>query len=130
MAATVSEAVYRPGGGAAWVSPWAVYAALRDHDPVHHVVPAARPHHDYYVLTRHADVLAAAVDTATYSSAQGLTVEYDELEAIGMAANPPLVMLDPPNHTTFRRLVARGFTPRQVRTLEPAVRAFVVERLE
>ncbi len=107
-----------------------MYADLRDHDPVHHVVPAGRPDADYFVLSRHADVLAAAVDTATYSSARGLTVEYDELETIGLADNPPLVMLDPPDHTAFRKLVARGFTPRQVRTLEPEVRAFVVERLE
>ncbi|AIY19443.2 putative cytochrome P450 hydroxylase [Pimelobacter simplex] len=82
------------------------------------------------MLSRHADVLAAAVDTATYSSAAGLTVEYDELERIGLADNPPFVMTDPPVHTTFRKLVARGFTPRQVRDVEPAVRAFVVERLD
>lgn len=106
-----------------------MYAALRDHDPVHHVVPPQRPG-DYYVLSRHADVLAAAVDTATYSSAGGLTVEYDELDRIGLRDNPPLVMLDPPAHTDFRRLVSRGFTPRQVTAVEPQVREFVVERLE
>lgn len=121
---------YRPGGGAAWRDPWASYAWLRDHDPVHHVVPDGRPERDHYVLSRHADVLAAAVDVATYSSTGGLTVEYDELERIGLVDNPPFVMTDPPVHTTFRRLVARGFTPRQVRDLEPVVRAFVVERLE
>lgn len=121
---------YRPGGGAAWRDPWPGYAWLRDHDPVHHVVPARHPEHDHYVLSRHADVLAAAVDTATYSSAAGLTVEYDELERIGLVDNPPFVMTDPPVHTTFRKLVARGFTSRQVRDVEPAVRAFVVERLD
>lgn len=105
-----------------------MYAELRDHDPVHHVGRTGG--RDYYVLSRHADVLAAAVDTATYSSAQGLTVEYDELDVIGLADNRPLVMLDPPDHTAFRKLVARGFTPRQVTSLEPEVRAFVVERLE
>lgn len=119
--------MYRPGTAETWASPWAMYADLRDHDPVHHVErPGGR---DHFVLSRHADVLAAAVDTATYSSAQGLTVEYDELETIGLADNRPLVMLDPPDHTAFRRLVARGFTPRAVTTLEPVVRAFVVERL-
>jgi cytochrome P450 len=40
-----------------------------------------------------------------------------------------MVMLDPPEHTDFRRLVARGFTPRAVAGVEPAVRTFVVERL-
>ncbi|MCX6398837.1 MAG: cytochrome P450 [Propionibacteriales bacterium] len=121
---------YRPGGGAAWSDPWPGYAALRDDDPVHHVVPPGRPQADHFVLSRHADVLAAAVDVATFSSAQGLTVEYDELERIGLVDNPPFVMTDPPVHTAFRRLVARGFTPRQVRDVEPAVRAFVVERVE
>jgi cytochrome P450 len=125
-----ADARYEPGGGEAWRSPWASYAALRDRDPVHHVVPERRPEHDFYVLSRHADVLEAAVDVATYSSAQGLTVRYDALERIGMVDNPPFVMTDPPVHTAFRRLVARGFTPRQVREIEPMVRAFVVERLE
>ncbi|WP_183094827.1 cytochrome P450 [Nocardioides stalactiti] len=125
-----TAARYVPGGGAAWRDPWPAYAALRDNDPVHHVVPAGRPDHDFFVLSRHADVLAAAVDAATFSSARGLTVEYDELDRIGLADNPPMVMTDPPVHTAFRRLVARGFTPRQVAELEPVVRAFVVERLE
>lgn len=120
--------MYRPGTAETWASPWGMYADLRDHDPVHHVDRSDG--RDYYVLSRHADVLEAAVDTATYSSAQGLTVEYDELETIGLADNRPLVMLDPPDHTAFRKLVARGFTPRAVTTLEPLVRAFVVERLE
>jgi cytochrome P450 family 130 len=130
MSVKMSAPVWRPGGGAAWASPWAMYAALRDHDPVHHVVPEDRPHHDYYVLTRHEDVLGAAVDTATFSSARGLSVEYDELDKIGLAGNPPMVMLDPPDHTAFRKLVARGFTPRAVQEIEPAVRAYVVTRLE
>jgi cytochrome P450 len=106
-----------------------MYAALREHDPVHHAMPEGRPHEDYYVLSRHEDVLRAAVDTATFSSAQGLTVEYHELEKIGLVDNPPMVMLDPPEHTAFRRLVSRGFTPRAVRDIEPDVRAYVAERL-
>ena len=132
MTATLSHtpAVYVPGGGEAWRSPWGGYAALRDQDPVHHVVPDDWPQHDYYVLTRHADVLEAAVDSATYSSAGGLSERYDELEALGLADHPPMVMQDPPVHGQFRRLVARGFTPRQVTDLEPQIRAFVVERVE
>jgi cytochrome P450 len=107
-----------------------MYRALRDHDPVHHVVPEARPDHDYYVLSRHADIWAAARDHETFSSAQGLTVNYGELELIGLQDNPPFVMQDPPVHTEFRKLVSRGFTPRQVEAVEPKVREFVVERIE
>lgn len=113
-----------------WSSPWAMYAALRDHDPVHHVVPDEDPEHDYYVLSRHADIWAAARDHETFSSAQGLTVNYGDMELIGLAENPPFVMQDPPVHTQFRKLVSRGFTPRQVEAVEPKVREFVIERLE
>ena len=41
-----------------------------------------------------------------------------------------MVMQDPPVHTEFRKLVSRGFTPRQVEVVEPAVRRFVIERIE
>ena len=107
-----------------------MYRALRDHDPVHHVIPEGRSDRDYYVLSRHADIWAAARDHETFSSAQGLTVNYGELEIIGLQDNPPMVMQDPPVHTEFRKLVARGFTPRQVKAVEPKVREFVVERIE
>jgi cytochrome P450 len=113
-----------------WPNPWPMYKALRDHDPVHHVVPPEKPDHDYWVLSRHADVWEAARDNQTFSSAQGLTVNYGELEIIGLQDNPPFVMQDPPVHTEFRKLVSRGFTPRQVEAVEPAVREFVVERIE
>ncbi len=107
-----------------------MYRALRDQDPVHHVVPEGRPADDYYVLSRHADVWAAARDHETFSSAQGLTVNYGELELIGLQENPPMVMTDPPVHTEFRKLVSRGFTPRQVQAVETKVREFVVQRIE
>ncbi|RAV07548.1 cytochrome P450 [Mycobacterium colombiense] len=113
-----------------WPNPWPMYRALRDHDPVHHVVPPNHPEHDYYVLSRHADVWAAARDHETFSSAKGLTVNYDDLELIGLQDNPPFVMQDPPVHTQFRKLVSRGFTPRQVEAVEPKVTEFVVERIE
>jgi len=114
---------------ATWPDPWPMYRSLRDHDPVHHVIPADEPGHDYYVLSRHADVFAAARDHQTFSSAQGLTVNYGELELIGLADNPPMVMQDPPAHTAFRKLVSRGFTPRQVESVEPKVRQYVRERV-
>jgi cytochrome P450 len=113
-----------------WPNPWPMYRALRDHDPVHHVVPPEHPEQDYYVLSRHADVWSAARDHETFSSAQGLTVNYGDLEMIGLQDNPPFVMQDPPVHTEFRKLVSRGFTPRQVEAVEPKVREFVVERIE
>ncbi|WP_040320869.1 cytochrome P450 [Aeromicrobium marinum] len=120
-----SAPAFVPGSSDTWADPFGMYAELRTHDPVHHVAGG-----DYWVLTRHADVFAAVRDHETFSSAEGLTTTYGELDAIGMRDNPPMVMTDPPSHTEFRRLVSRGFTPRHVEAVEPAVRAFVTERLE
>lgn len=116
---------YEPGGGEAWRDPFAGYAALRDHDPVHHVARG-----DFWVLSRFADVFRAARDTATFSSAQGLTTTYDDMAKAGLDEVAPMVMLDPPGHTAFRRLVGRGFTPRAVSTIEDDVRAFVGARID
>jgi cytochrome P450 len=111
--------------GESWRDPFGGYAALRDHDPVHHSVRG-----DFWVLSRFEDVWAAAGDPGTFSSARGLTVAYGEVEATGMGEAVPMVFLDPPAHTAFRRLVTKGLTPRAVSSIEPAVRRFVVERIE
>ncbi|MFI7191654.1 cytochrome P450 [Nocardia nova] len=131
MSTTMSqEARFTLRSGDSWRDPWPMYAALRESDPVHHVVPENRPHQDYYVLSRYADIYAAVRDPETFSSAQGLTVDYNNLSEIGLGENRPFVFTDPPDHTVFRRRVAKGFTPRQVQEIRPAVEAFVIERLE
>ncbi|HET7689668.1 MAG TPA: cytochrome P450 [Nocardioidaceae bacterium] len=122
--ASSARATYVPCSGASWRDPFPMYAALREHDPVHHVEAG-----DYWVLTRHRHVFEAVRDHETFSSALGLTTQYDELARIGLTDNPPMVMTDPPAHTEFRRLVSRGFTPRQVEAVEPAVRTFVADRV-
>ncbi len=111
--------------GESWRDPFGMYAALRDHDPVHHCARG-----DFYILTRFADVWAAAGDSATFSSARGLTVRYGDVEAAGMGDAVPMVFLDPPEHTAFRRLVNKGLSPRKVSTIEPDIRRFVVDRIE
>jgi cytochrome P450 family 130 len=123
--ASQETACFRVCAGETWRAPWPMYAALRDSDPVHHVEDG-----DYWVLSRHSDVRAALLDTGRYTSAGGLTVRYDELAAAGLEEAAPLVMLDPPEHTEFRELFSRGYTPRRVAGIEPAVRGFVRARLD
>lgn len=60
-------------------------------------------------LFRHADVMAAAGDPRTFSSA---------VSAHRMVPNS----LDPPEHTTFRAAIDPFFTPERMRALEPRVR--------
>jgi len=128
--ASLTAPVFVPRSGSTWADPFTMYSRLRTAGPVHRAGPAAGEELEYYVLPRHADVWRAARDPQTFSSAQGLTLHYGDMEQIGLTDNPPLVMQDPPEHTAFRSLVVRGFTPRQVSEVEPQVREFVVERLE
>jgi hypothetical protein len=113
--------IYDPRDLATQRDPYPIYRRLRDEDPVHRTAAG------YWVLSRFADVFAAAGDGATFSSAQGLTFETNEIEALGL--KPTMVMMDRPTHTIYRRLISRGFTPRRVAGLERAVRSFVRERL-
>ncbi len=71
MSTDLSHSAFELRGGPTWADPLPMYTALRDRDPVHHVVPD-NPEHDYWVLSRHADVWAAARDHQTFSSAQGI----------------------------------------------------------
>lgn len=65
-------------------------------------------------LFRHADVVAAAADPATFSSA---------VSAHRAVPNS----LDPPEHTAFRAAIDPFFTPERMRTLEPRLRAIAHE---
>jgi cytochrome P450 len=127
VGAAVGGDLYEFRGGERWRDPWPAYRRLRDGAPVHRHVDDRVG--EFWVLSRFADVSAAARDTATFSSAQGLTPDPDDMAMFeGRAA--PIVMMDPPEHTAMRRRVSRPMTPRAVATVGPAVRAFVDTRLD
>ncbi len=121
MALETAPLIYDPFDPALQRDPYPVYRRLRDEDPAH------KSSHGFWVLSRFEDVFQAALDTDTFSSAQGLTFDDNEILTLGL--KPTLVMMDRPHHTTFRRLISRGFTPRKVAELEPALRAFVRGRV-
>ncbi|MFC9978554.1 cytochrome P450 [Gordonia sp. NPDC127522] len=84
--------------------------------------------HDFYALSRHADVNAALINHQTFSSARGAILEL-------IKANidiPPGVLIfeDPPIHDIHRKLLARMFTPRKVFDLEPQIRQFCADSLD
>jgi hypothetical protein len=120
-----ADAIFVPRSAETWRNPFTMYQALRDHDPVHEVKSEEG---DYWVLSRFEHIMDAAIDFATFSSAQGLTFTYGEMEKLGVEA--PIVMMDPPDHTALRKLATKRFTPKQVREIEPLIRAFVIERVE
>ncbi|MFC9789003.1 cytochrome P450 [Rhodococcus sp. NPDC127528] len=83
----------------------------------------------YWVVTRHADVRAVSRDSALFSSwRNGALVRLrDDIDDETFEMQR-LIMLnkDAPEHTTLRKLVARGFTPRAIENL----RAALTERAE
>lgn len=122
--ATDPPVVFDPYDYALQEDPYPTYAWLREHAPLHY-----EPAHDFWVLSRHADVAAAFRDEATYSNAMGVSLDPS---AWGPNAHRTMSFLamDPPRQTRLRSLVARGFTPRRVAGLEPRIRELAVGHLE
>ena len=71
-----------------------------------------------WVLSRHADVVAAARDPETFCSGKGIL-----LMEIGASYDSPPTMMhtDPPAHTRYRRLVQPAFAPSVMRALDVAI---------
>jgi cholest-4-en-3-one 26-monooxygenase len=107
---------------------------LRQNAPVFHHDEPDGP--GFWVISKHADVIACNRDAATFSSsaATGGVVgleerEISEMEAAQAEGNLMLYM-DPPNHTRYRKLVNRGFTPRMIGELEPRIRQLTNDILD
>jgi len=86
--------------------PFRAYERLRAHCPVHSFASFTPP---FYTLTRYEDVLAGLRDWETWSIRYGSNPHY---------MRPAGLFHDPPEHTWFRNLFNRGFTPRTVGHLE------------
>lgn len=96
--------------------PYPGYRRLREEAPVHYV-----PDRDLWVLSRHADVLAALKSPDTFASSSGVVPS-------GYAPDiPTLIVLDPPLHTNMRKAVMRAFTPRRMESMSERVRGFAEE---
>lgn len=118
-----SSFVYDPEDVATQLDPYPSYARLRDEFPAYH-----QPRLRCWVLSRHADVMAALVDHESFCSRLGLT--WDTTVAADAGVLPMLVTTDPPQHTKLRGLINRGLTPRRVAALADDVRDVVTTHLD
>src|SRR5882757_3432340 len=98
--------------------PYPTYKVLRDHHPAYHL-----PEHGLWLITRHADVLAALANPAVWSSSRG-NVVVDAAVRVGRT----LGTLDPPRHDELRAVVNKGVTPARVRALLAETREQARER--
>ncbi|MFW2383300.1 MAG: cytochrome P450 [Acidimicrobiales bacterium] len=83
----------------------------------------------FWAVTRHEDVRTVSRNAATFSSAAGHTNLWD-LEADALEARRSLIDTDAPDHTRLRRLIARAFTPKNIRRWESMVRDVTGELLD
>jgi cytochrome P450 len=99
--------------------PYPTYARLRDEAPAYR-----GERQNFWALSRFADVKAALADHETYCSSQGLLV-IETTEDYEAPEFPPgnLLLMDPPEHTAYRRLISTRFLQKDVAKLEPAIRA-------
>lgn len=100
---------------------------LREHDPVHFHEEPGGP--GFWVVSRHADIISVNRDAASYSSDAlrgGVVVIEEEMAArakeAASAGGKLMLELDPPDHTRYRKLVNRGFTPRMIGEMELHIR--------
>jgi cytochrome P450 len=108
--------------------PFGYYDQLRTHDPVRRM-----PGTGFYVLTRYEDLRAILRDPETFSN----TLDLEELSGEqarklgalfqqrlaekGWPHVPTLHQSDPPEHTRYRRLLNKVFSPTRVRQMVPDV---------
>jgi cholest-4-en-3-one 26-monooxygenase len=106
------------------------FAHLRAHAPIQHHPEPDGP--GFWSITTHEDITFFNRDWETASSdqARGGVVVIEELDEAGQArseefsgAGNLMLTMDPPDHTRYRKLVNRGFTPRVIRSLEDHMRA-------
>jgi cytochrome P450 family 142 subfamily A polypeptide 1 len=90
-------------------------AWLRANDPVH-----LDEANGVWGITRYDHVREISKDPATFSSAGGIRPDNGPM--------PMMIDMDDPAHLARRKLVNKGFTPKQVRALEPKI-AKIVDQL-
>ena len=115
----MGESTYVLRSGESWRNPYPMYSDLRNNSPVHFVETGS-----FWVLSRFEDVFNAARNPRVFSSRHGLTIDQDS-NNLDMGDSAPIVFLDPPEHTEFRRLISKGFTPRKAEDMTEDISAFV-----
>jgi methyl-branched lipid omega-hydroxylase len=102
----------------------AAFALLRAERPIAPMTLEALPHMSlpetpYWAVTRHADIVEASRHPELFCSAQGTNIADlppDFVEFFGSMIN-----MDDPRHARMRRIVSRGFTPRQLESMKADV---------
>jgi cytochrome P450 len=111
---------FDPFDFAVHADPYPFYRELRQHYPAYYSEDAR-----CWVLSRHADVVAAMMQPAVFSSSAGNVIN-DSPEKVGRTVGSA----DPPRHTWLRALVNEAFTRRSLAGEPERIRAEAVRLIE
>ena len=131
---TVDISTFNPFDPSTQQCPFPHYAQMREEAPVHPV-----PGLGVHLVTKHDLVMQVLRDPQTYSSmfgGAGMPLssadreKFAEVMAAGYPRVPTMLTADQPDHTRYRRLVARAFHPKVIAEMEPIIRQITVELIE
>lgn len=106
--------------------PWDQYAWLRANAPVYRH-PDAGGAGFFWALTRYDDVRSVSRHHQLFSSYErGVMVGEPSDEEL-LAQRLMMLNMDPPQHERYRRLVSRGFTPRQAQLMKDRIETLARE---
>src|SRR5437762_3702788 len=111
--------------------PFPVFAAVRDRGPVHAVTLADG--HAAWLVVGYEEARAALNDARLSKDMQAALAASSDVVAEGLpgpAFARHMLLVDPPDHTRLRRLVASAFTIRRVEALRPRVQTIIDELLD
>jgi cytochrome P450 len=120
MLAPPVDLTYNPYAFAHHDDPYATYVRLRDEAPVWWNEELR-----FWVLSRFADVSEAFRDHELFCSRGGIALENRRPLGKVNRRFQQMIELDPPEHTSFRRLVSRAFTAPKVMAMESEIRRIV-----
>jgi len=81
-------------------------------------------------VTRHEDVSTVSRETGTFSShSGGIFLHPDQVVPLDLTRNL-LLYMDPPQHTKYRKILQKAFTPHTVTALEDGIRARVTRTID
>lgn len=125
---------FNPFDPATLQCPFPHYAQMREEQPVMHIESM-----DMYLVTRHDLVLQIIRDVETYSSRFGGAsmplppedrAKLDEVMGEGYPRIPTMLTADMPDHTRYRRLISKAFTPKVIAELEPKIREIATRLID
>jgi cytochrome P450 len=137
LPAEIAAAVINPAAYAAWDPLHEQLAWARANAPL--AVAENETHEPFWLVTRHADIMAVGRDPQRFANGIRPTVLTDrDGEALARAATPggdghlirSLVQMDAPDHMKYRLLTQSWFMPKNLRIVEERVRQIARETVD